>query len=74
MAESHKIKNILEALPLNGSKSYLAGGAMIVIGIGGLILKVMGYEEYGLSIEEGRNLILAGLTVIGIAHKIDKTL
>jgi len=74
MKESHTIKNVLDSLPLNGSKSYLVGFAMIAIGAGGLILRWYGYDAGSLSIEEGRNWILAGLGIIGFAHKVDKTL
>ena len=72
--ESHAIKNALESLPFNGSKSYLTGAAMIVIGVGGLILKWFGHDEYALPMEEARNLILAGFALVSVAHKMDKVL
>jgi hypothetical protein len=68
------IKYALDQLPLDGSKSYLTGIAMILIGGGGLILKWFEVEEFSLSIEDGRNLILAGFALISVAHKMDKTL
>lgn len=68
------MKNLLDALPFDGYKTYIIGVASILIGAGGIALRFAGREEYSLSIEEGRDLILYGFGLLALGHKVDKVL
>lgn len=69
------MRALLDLLPLNGNKTYLSGIALLLLGVGGIILKYADpTSEFGLSVEQGIQLILAGLAALGIGHKVDKML
>ena len=71
--ESHAIKNLLDESPLNGSKTYITGIVMILVGAGAIWLEVGGHNGY-LSRESAIEMIFAGIGFITFGHKIDKTL
>lgn len=67
------MKALLDSLPLNGQKTYISGVCMIVIGVSGL---VMGYVQpdspLAISLDRSVELIVGGLAILGIGHKLDK--
>lgn len=70
--EGHRIKNWLDDMPLNGSKSYLVGAAALLLGLIGLVRRWFGHDD--MPVERAHSLILTGLAIISFAHKVDKTL
>lgn len=67
------MKALLDSLPFNGQKTYISGVCMIVIGVSGL---VMGYVQpdspLAISLDRSVELIVGGLAILGIGHKLDK--
>lgn len=59
---------------ISGWKTYVAGFGSIVTGVVGLVLHFIDpANSAALTIEQAAALIWGGLGLIGIGHKIDKT-
>lgn len=67
------MKTLLDTLPLNGSKTYISGVIMIVIGISGAIMGVVQPDSpFAIPVEKAVELVVGGLAILGIGHKLDK--
>ena len=67
------MKALLDALPLNGNKTYISGVIMIVVGVSGLIMSnIQPDSPVALSFDRAVELVVGGLAILGIGHKIDK--
>ena len=67
------MRSILDSIPGSGWKTYVAGFGMILVGVGGIALHVSGSDSsFTLDFNQGIELLLAGLAVIGIGHKVEK--
>ncbi len=66
------LDNFLKEAGMTGWKTKLAGIGMIVTGLGIVISGLVGDSFDFAKVKEGAQLILAGLAVLGLGHKIDK--
>jgi hypothetical protein len=67
------MKALLDNLPLSGNKTYISGIIMIVTGVSGAVMKIIEPESpLALPFDRALELVLGGLAVLGIGHKIDK--
>ena len=68
------MRKLLDSLPLSGNKTYITGVIMVVTGISGAVMKVIEPESpIALPFDRCLELVLGGLAILGIGHKIDKT-
>jgi len=67
------MKALLDSLPMNGNKTYISGILMIVIGVSGGIMSVVQPESpFAMPLEKAVELVVGGLAILGIGHKLDK--
>lgn len=58
---------------LNGKKTKLGGGGLMLLAIVQVALGYLGYPEYSIPMETALQMFLGGLGIVGIGHKIEKT-
>lgn len=67
------IDRILNVLP-SGWKSTTGGFALLVMGVCSIVLRlVMPDSEFGMDAETAMTMIAAGLGLLGLAHKAERT-
>lgn len=67
------MRKLLSMLPFDGSKTYISGILAIASGIIGLVGHFMAPEtQYAMDIEAAVTLILGGISVLSVGHKLDK--
>ena len=60
-------------MKINGKKTYIAGGALILMGLAGGVLHFVAPEHgQAMGIQESIQLIAAGLGFVGVKHAISK--
>jgi hypothetical protein len=65
----------MDKLPLNGQKTYVAGGLAITIGLASFILNFISENPpVLLSNQESFGALVTGLITLGIGHKLQKLL
>lgn len=67
------MKKLLAMLPMNGNKTYISGVLSIVTGVVGLVGHFFAQDtQFAMDVDVAITLILTGLSVLGVGHKLDK--
>lgn len=57
---------------LSGKKTLISGFGLMLLAVLQVVLGKLGYAEYGINFEQGIQMFLSGLGILGIGHKIQK--